>query len=82
MQDFIFQRLLLQNKKKSASHNEDGPPDTLYLFYLTQVQLIYFPTHVLWMDIWTQTDIFQHLKPPHYVFIVSINIDTPAHPHT
>lgn len=33
---------------------EDRLLDVMYLFYWTQVQLLFFfPSHVLWMDIWT-----------------------------
>lgn len=55
----------------------------MYLFYWTRVQLFFFPSQVLWMDLWTQIDIFQHAKHPNvdpymFVFISLIKTDTPA----
>lgn len=33
-----------------------------------QVQLVCFPSHLLWMDIWTRIEFFQHTKHPNVCF--------------
>lgn len=51
--------------------------------------IVFFPSHLLWMDIWTQIEIFQHKKHPNvdlykamFVFIFLNKMDTAAHQST